>query len=103
MGVTSQNIPDLRSDISTSGIETLENTETVGRQDSSLCIHERMSVVSVMKAGIMTHDFEPNPGWVRTVLKSKICSVLIFLRNETEPIRLRRIIDLEPFRCSGCG
>ena len=60
--VTSQNIPDLlRSDVSTSLIETLENTEAVGRQDSSLCIHERMFVV--MKAGIMTHDFKPKtPG-----------------------------------------
>jgi hypothetical protein len=72
MGVTSQNIPDLlRSDISTSGIETLENTETVG-QDSSLCIHERMSVVNVMKAGIMTHDFEPKtPGGLERCLSRR--------------------------------
>ena len=42
------------------------------------------------------------PWCVRTVLiiRTKICSVSISLRNETEPIRLRRIIDLEPSRCS---
>ena len=57
-GVIPQTIPNLLcSDVSPNQIPTLEQTEAVGRQNSSLRI--QMYKLSHFMKERMTHDFEP--------------------------------------------